>query len=222
MEKHKNKYRTTSHRMRGWDYSAGGYYFITMVTQNRICNLGKIENNKMILSEFGKIVETQWHKSFKIRDELYLDEFIIMPNHLHAIILLDSEQIVEPHGRAAVCVTNNTYTGTGKQLCTETHVRTSLRDADCNSEDTDNPRIFMRKPKSISSFIGGFKSATTIAIDNYIDNNNLVIQKYNRFNKFMQANYHDHIIRNEQEYYQIKNYIISNPIKWDDDKYHQS
>jgi len=169
--------------MPGWDYSVGGYYFITVATNNHICNLGKIENDKMILSEFGKVVETQWYKSFQIRTELFLDEFIIMPNHLHAIIILDNEQF-------------------------------DIRDA-------DNQRIFIRKPKSISSFIAGFKSATTIAIDNYIDDNNLALQKYDRFNKFMQANYHDHIIRNEQEYHQIKNYIINNPIQWDEDKYHK-
>ncbi|MGM0567302.1 MAG: hypothetical protein ACQESX_11130, partial [Bacteroidota bacterium] len=85
-EKYQNKYRVASHRMPEWDYSGNGVYFITLVTQNRECNMGVIENNKMNLSGFGKIVEGEWLKSFEIRHELYLDEYIIMPNHLHAIV----------------------------------------------------------------------------------------------------------------------------------------
>ena len=88
LEKFKNRYRIPSNRMVGWDYSGNGAYFITIVTQNRICNLGKIVNDEMMLSDFGKIIESEWLKSFGIRGELFLDEFIIMPNHIHVIILL--------------------------------------------------------------------------------------------------------------------------------------
>jgi REP element-mobilizing transposase RayT len=88
MPKYKNKYRTDSHRLRGWDYSANGIYFITLVTQHRICNLGEIVNQQMQLSDFGKIVDAEWKKSFEIRNELFCNEYIIMPNHLHAIIIL--------------------------------------------------------------------------------------------------------------------------------------
>ena len=89
MDKFKNKYRIKSHRMPKWDYSANGSYFITLVTQNRACNLGQINHVEMIFSGFGKIVHDEWLESFKIRDELFLDEYIIMPNHLHAIVILD-------------------------------------------------------------------------------------------------------------------------------------
>jgi REP element-mobilizing transposase RayT len=77
----------------------------------------------------------------------------------------------------------------------------------------------VRKPKSISSFVGGFKSAVNTKIDDYIDENHLNIPKYNRNNHFFQSNYHDHIIRNSAEYERIKNYIITNPLKWEDDKF---
>nr|NQU90570.1 hypothetical protein [Bacteroidota bacterium] len=88
MLKFNNKYRIESNRMPGWDYSRNGYYFITPVIQNMICILGEIENEEMILSDFGKIAYDEWYKSFEIRQELFLDEFIIMPNHLHAIIII--------------------------------------------------------------------------------------------------------------------------------------
>jgi hypothetical protein len=119
-EKYKNKYRTTSHRLPGWDYSGNGYYFITLVTQNRECNLGTIVEThdnpvethgraSLQLSDFGKIVNTEWNKSFEIRAELILDTFVIMPNHLHAIIILEKpcnykndDTTVETHGRASL------------------------------------------------------------------------------------------------------------------------
>jgi hypothetical protein len=60
LDKFKNKYRIKSHRMPKWDYSFNGSYFITLVTQNRECNLGHINNGEMIFSDFGKIVNDEW------------------------------------------------------------------------------------------------------------------------------------------------------------------
>jgi REP element-mobilizing transposase RayT len=83
------------------------------------------------------------------------------------------------------------------------------------------PRIppFTRKPKSISSFIAGFKSAVNSKIDDYIDEHRLDIPKYNRQNHFFQPNYYDRVIRNKQGYHRIKNYIIDNPTKWLEDNF---
>ncbi|NJK87152.1 MAG: hypothetical protein HC906_15420, partial [Bacteroidales bacterium] len=95
-DKFKNKYRVHSHRMPQWDYSGNGIYFITIVTQNRECNLGHIENTGdrayLQYSDFGKIVNDEWLNSFEMRNELYLDEYIIMPNHLHAIVILNKPE----------------------------------------------------------------------------------------------------------------------------------
>ncbi len=67
--------------------------------------------------------------------------------------------------------------------------------------------------------MAGYKSATTNKIDDFIDENNLQIEKFNRNNRLWQTNYHDHIIRNKTEYYKIKNYIKNNPSKWQEDKF---
>ncbi|PLX22725.1 MAG: hypothetical protein C0599_05710 [Salinivirgaceae bacterium] len=124
-DKFRNKYRIQSNRLFGWDYSGKGAYFITLVTQNRECILGQIikRNRKTLtkLSPFGLIVKSEWLKSFDIRDELILDEYIIMPNHLHGIVKLETnrslvkndnenkknienlfENALEPHGRASL------------------------------------------------------------------------------------------------------------------------
>jgi len=76
----------------------------------------------------------------------------------------------------------------------------------------------IRLPKSISSFIAGFKSAVNTNIDNYIDEHKLTIPKYNRKNHFFQPDYHDHIIRDNNEYQCIQNYILNNPKIWNSDK----
>jgi REP element-mobilizing transposase RayT len=208
MNKFENKYRIESNRLHGWDYSNNGYYFITIVSENRINWFGEIIERQMNYSDFGKIVLTEWNKSFQIRSELFLNEFILMPNHLHAIIVLKNTDFgidVETHGRDIV--------ETHGRYIVETHGRASLQ----YNENTDNP-VFERKPKSISSFVAGVKSATINKIDDFIDEHNLYIPKYNRNNHFFQPDYHDHIIRNENEYNRIFQYIIDNPVKWETDK----
>ena len=221
MDKFRNKYRIQSHRMPNWDYAGSGYYFITIVTQNRECNLGNIVNTSMILSDFGKIVENEWYKSFEIRSELFLDEFILMPNHLHAIIILEKIKNEKTTNMNGLHGTHGT--GTHGTHVVETHGRASLQSPEQSPEPSIKQSIepiFIRKPKSISSFIAGFKSAIYSKIDDYIDENNLNIPKYNRNNHFFQPNYHDHIIRNNAEYKRIKNYIINNPLNWDKDKFY--
>jgi len=202
MVKFKNKYRIESNRMPGWDYSGNGFYFITMMIQSRECILGKIENNEMTLSDFGKIAEQEWYKSFEIRKELILDVFQMMSNHLHAIVIIKKNRD-----------SNNTHNNHGTNDSHGLH--------DFHVETHGHASHFYRKPKSLSSFIAGYKSAATTKIDDFIDLHNLPIEKYNRNNRLWQANYNDHIIRNNDEYWRIKNYIKNNPKNWKNDDFNK-
>jgi putative transposase len=217
-EKFQNKYRIASHRRPGWDYSSNGMYFITVVTQNMVCNLGEVvmgDVPAVQLSDFGKIVDAEWHKSFEIRNELFLDKYIIMPNHLHAIVVINNDEIMMGNGDGGDGGGDNggDNGGDGGADNVETHGRASLPQPQLQT--------LHRLPKSISSFFGGFKSAVNSKIDDYIDEHQLNIPKYNRNNHFFQPNYHDHIIRDEQSYHRISNYIINNPAKWCDDKFYR-
>ena len=78
-------------------------------------------------------------------------------------------------------------------------------------------RLF-RKPKSISSFVSSFKSSTVSKVDDWIDESNVDIPKFNRENPLWQKNYYDNIIRDEQEFINVSNYIIANPKNWNDDE----
>lgn len=223
-DKYQNKYRIQSHRRPHWDYSGNGFYFITLVTQNRECNLGEIINTQMILSDFGKVVNDEWIKSFEIRNELFCDEYIIMPNHLHAIVVIDNPTNNPPStDNSDVVDGSNDYDGTNETHIIETHGRASLQskhhaNQQFKQSESANPSFF-RQPQSISSFIGGFKSAINSKIDDYIDEHQLEIPKYNRTNHFFQPNYHDHIIRNDAEHQRIRQYIINNPKNWKDDTF---
>ena len=192
-EKFRHKYRIDSNRLPGWDYSGGGFYFLTFVTQYRTCNLGEIFNNQIVLSDYGQIVAKEWRKSFEIRKELFCDSVQIMPNHIHAIIKLDKSQL------------------------DEIEFPISLNKPFLIKNFFQEPAEFRMRPKSISSFVAGYKSAVNTAIDDYIDEMKLKSDKFNRANHFFQPDYYDHIIRDKSEYFKIKRYIQNNPENWEID-----
>ena len=128
-------------RLKGFNYSSEGAYFLTLVTQDRQCLFGTIANDEMILNEFGKILTEEWIRSAQIRHEIILDEFVVMPNHFHAIV------VICPNG-------NNTTVGaTGR----------SPRIAD----QAPLPGSPQRgpAPRSIGALVAGFKSACTTRIN---------------------------------------------------------
>jgi len=200
MDKFQNKYRIPSARAQWWDYANAGVYFITICTAGRERVLGEIKNQEMVLSEIGEMVRQEWDKSFEIRRELFCDAFVIMPNHIHAILRIEkngnddsgapdaTDAIVETHGRASL-------PGRGRPP---------------SPKSTPNPGVAYRPPKSISSFVAGFKSAATKRINEFRHTPKLPV---------WQSRFHDHIIRNAGEYQRIKKYISENPMNWEKDTF---
>ena len=130
-----------------------------------------------------------------------------MPNHINAIMILEKPKFNQLDGHAS------------SDLLVGAHGRAPLREDRGNAANELCKPV--RKPKSISSFIAGFKSAINSKIDDFIDEHNLDIPKYNRNNHFFQPNYHDHIIRDEAEYLRVSEYIINNPAKWHKDHFYR-
>lgn len=90
-----NKHHRRSMRLRGWDYSREAVYFVTICIQYRECLLGEVVAGETVLSEFGRIVAEEWERSQIIRQEIKFDEWVIMPNHFHAIIeIVDSTGVM--------------------------------------------------------------------------------------------------------------------------------
>ena len=85
----KNKYRIQSTRFQNWDYGNNSPYFITICSKNRFHYFGEIENNEMNLNEFGSLAEHFW-KEIPIKfPYTKLDDFIVMPNHIHGILFIE-------------------------------------------------------------------------------------------------------------------------------------
>ncbi len=84
----RGKYRIPSVRLKHWDYSHPGYYFITICTKNRIPFFGTLNNGKMILNTFGEIIKKYWMEIPNHFSHVSIDEFIIMPEHIHGIIVI--------------------------------------------------------------------------------------------------------------------------------------
>ncbi len=88
-----NIHHRKSIRLKGYDYSQVGLYFITICTQDRKCLFGKIENVEMVLIDAGMIANGEWVKLQERFTNFELDVFQIMPNHIHGIILLTETNV---------------------------------------------------------------------------------------------------------------------------------
>ena len=173
MKYNPEKYHRRSIRLKEYDYSQAGAYFVTVCAWNRECLFGKVVDGEMQLNDIGRIVADEWTRSCEIRQEIELDEWIVMPNHIHGIIIITD---VGAHGRAPL--------------------------------QHDNT-VLHREPRSLSSFIAGFKSATTKRINQTRGTPGV---------QLWQRNYYEHVIRNEESLNEIRQYISGNPKRWAEDE----
>jgi len=95
-------------RLQGYDYSQAGAYFVTICTQGRACLFGGIENDAMTLNEYGCVVRDEWLKTAEVRAEIQVGEFVVMPNHFHGIVIIDSGMVVMGRGTARRALTEYT------------------------------------------------------------------------------------------------------------------
>ncbi len=200
MAKYQNKYRIETIRLSGYDYSQAGAYFVTICTKNRAHLFGEIKNGKMILNDYGKIVENEWLKTPAIRKDmnLILDVFIVMPNHFHGIIFVGENEF-NTRRDAMHCVSTNTH----KQ---QYNRRDAMHGVSMHGVSTNQ---FGPQSKNLASIIRGFKSSCTKQINIL---NNLQGQS------IWQSRFYEHIIRDDKELNQIRDYIINNPLNWENDE----
>ena len=213
-EKFQNKYRIASIRAQWWDYGWNGAYFITICTQNRAHYFGEIENGKMILSHAGVIAQILWNEIPKHHQHIELGAFVVMPNHIHGIIIIDkpdNTNIVNTNGNADTNNGNDTVVGVDDVVgdFVETGHALILQQTGTGTETQPGGQRFQNIGKNtISSVVGSYKSAVT---------------KYaNRlgYPNGWQPLFYDNIIRNNNDYQRISEYIVSNPQNWDKDKFY--
>ena len=182
----RNKYRNESSRLLNHDYLSNSTYFVTICTCRMNQYFGNVLDGKMTLSTAGQIANKLWielpeHFSFVV-----IDEFIIMPNHIHGILILQPNLSIPP------------IVGT-------LHA-TSLHKAHHDHQNQKFKNEFMSaispKSESLGNVIRSYKSAVSKQV-HFIDSG---------FS--WQPRYHDHIIRSYNELKNTRSYIINNPLDW--------
>ena len=222
-------------RLKGYDYSQAGLYFITICCEDREYRFGKIENDEMTLNEYGTIAYNEWIKLTERFSYFELDVFQIMPNHMHAIIALNNAGAgFTPAQNNDVCTgftpTQNKPVRAGfTPALYSAHNNDEIYGQSPNGQpqrlplhltDNDN-RATARVAPTIGDIIGAYKSL--------VANECLKIWKTKwvganpapKMGKLWQTNYHEHIIRNQQSYQKISEYIVNNPAKWLENKFYK-
>jgi len=207
-----NKHHRRSIRLKGYDYSKAGLYFITICCQDRICRFGNIDNGEMVLNEFGQIAYNEWAKLPERFSNFELDVFQIMPNHMHGIIVLND-------------AVGAGFTPAQNGDNTEYNIPAQNGSVDQNQNGSDIIQGAGASPAptaiaSVSDIVGAYKS---LVANGCLDIWKLKWAEVNpapTMGKIWQRDYYEHIIRNEQSYETIFNYIIDNPAKWNEDKFY--
>lgn len=180
-------------RLKGYDYSQAGLYFVTICTQNSECLFGEVYENQIQQNNAGTMIEKWWFELPNKFKNIRLHEFIVMPNHIHGIV-----QIINP-------------VGADLRVCPELNTAINFT----KIPPSEKAGAHLGAP--LHTVVQWFKTMTT---NNYIQQ--VKNHDWQRFDgKLWQRNYHEHIIRNEPVYLKISEYIQTNPQKWSDDIYFQ-
>jgi len=186
MSEQPNERHRRSLRLKGYDYSQAGAYFVTICADGKECLFGEIESGVMRLNEYGEIVASEWVRSAEVRSEIGCGEFVVMPNHFHGII-----HIVGTYGNTPV------------------------------SRDEQNKAYSRKKgvlpyaptspSRNVGAMVRGFKGAASRRINAIRNTPGAPV---------WQRNYYEHVIRNDDDYNRIAEYVANNPQRWMEDSLH--
>ncbi len=226
MKKFKNKYRIPSARLQNWDYGWNATYFITICTQNRECYFGEIVQDEMQLSHLGILADVFWHEIKHHTPNVESGAFVVMPNHVHGILVLDGNSNVnngehcnDGDDRNVANAANagnagNVETRHALSLQSQSQsqsISKSQQPPSPQPPQTIGQKRFQNQGKNtLSSIIGSYKSAVTKHAHRL------------GYDFAWQTRFHDHIIRDAESYHRIEQYTLNNPRNWKKDKFYRS
>lgn len=183
-------------RLKGYDYSSVGAYFVTICVQDKLGLLGHITNSQIFLDDAGKMIDHWWNEMKNKYPFITIDDYVIMPNHFHGIIHIVGADL-------CVCPDNDTNSAKDKQ----TEI---VQDSQpIKGEHTGSP---LRRT-AISNMVQWFKTMSTNEYIRHV--------KYNGWPAFSgrlwQRNYYEHIIHGDRGLRKIRKYIADNPRAWEAD-----
>jgi putative transposase len=182
-------------RLREYDYSSAGAYFVTICVQNRECLFGDIVDGKLRMNDAGLCIVESLRRIPEYFQHVELDEFVIMPNHLHAIFFINHVHVGAKQGSSAStafgCVADKGEAG-----------------------ETFASALQNSLPKgtvsgSLSAIVQNFKSVATRRVNKIRNNPGCPV---------WQRNFYERAIRSDTELNCIREYIVHNPINWADDE----
>ncbi len=220
-DKYQNKYRSASARCPGWDYASNGSYFITICTHGRVHCFGHIVANgngvqTMEMTDLGRqahqcAMDIPLHFPF-----VTVDEFVIMPNHVHLLFTIKrvggNERFKNVCDIVKTTTDDDMVATVGTQNFASLQTQPLERTQNIASQQKKTPppvnapcNHFGPQSQNVASIVRGFK----IGVTKYARERGMAFE--------WQARFHDHIVRNDDEYWRIRRYIQNNVQHWDVD-----
>jgi putative transposase len=187
------RHHRRSIRLKGYDYTRDGAYFVTICTRDRACLFGTVVNGEMLLNQYGREVAGCWMWLAQRYSYVHLDQWVVMPNHVHGIIVIVDD-------RRGGSRTDPTRTAPTTGLVGQSTV------------DIDGLWIASTKRKTLGRLIGAFKTVSTRRINGVRSTPGA---------KVWQRNYYEHVVRNRLQLRRVRRYIASNPSRWELDRENQ-
>ncbi len=180
-------------RLKGYDYSKAGNYFVTICVKDKERILGEINDGIVSLSDIGKIADQCWQKIPEHFPNVQLDEYVIMPNHIHGVIeIVKNDDNIDGIRNVVV----------GIQNFESLHYESPQQQQHKKPPSKQN-QFQKIIPRSLGSIVRGFK----IGVTKWCQNND---REYFQW----QRNFHDRIIRSSKELHTVRRYIRANPDNW--------
>ena len=182
-------HRRRSIRLKGYDYSWAGTYFVTIVTQGMTCCFGDVVSDETCLNDAGRMACRVWESLPQRFPGIEMDAFVVMPNHIHGIIIVGAQD-----NSVGVPLVDTQDPGT---------VGIPTPGATTRVAPTGGRVI-------LGNVIGAYKSLTTFEYTRSVKTHS-----WSPFNgRLWQRNYYEHIVRDEESLGRIRQYIIDNPAQW--------
>jgi len=226
-----NIHKRQSVRLKDYDYSQLGLYFVTICCLDKTCFFGLIENHEMKLNDEGKMIQKWYYELENKFPDIKCHDMIVMPNHIHFIIEnVGADLRVRPINKNKLNVGADLRVrplSNSDNILGE-HIDSPPQDVTINKNELNVGADLRVRPITNSDNILGehigsplhqvvqwFKTMTTNEYIRGVKNNG-----WKPFNgKLWQRSYYEHIIRNSESFHNISEYIKKNPIKWEEDNY---
>jgi len=190
------KHHRHSIRLKGYDYTQAGAYFITICTHGRECLFGEVVDGEMRLNEHGRIVQDVWYDLPNHVSNVVLNGFVVMPNHVHGIVIIVNDGVVGAGSEPAPTAPAPTAPAPTAPAPTAPAPTAPAPTA---------PAPTTTKRHGLPEIIRQFKTFSARRINEHRGTTGTPV---------WQRNYYEHIIRDEASLNRIREYIVNNPLQW--------